>query len=171
MDKVKVEGIEEAMKAIDMIAKDYPKSVITAGIRKAAKPFLNAEKMSVPVPEMKKLAGVRTYTRSKTPLVSIGMFGGRNKTIHRKKGDGYMSMWFIDYWLEYGTLANRDPAYRFGNARRSKSSSWKGGIQSMRAQERAWRATRSSVVAAIPTETRASADRYNKRMEAKLRRV
>lgn len=158
--------MEEALKTLDEIAKEFPKQTVATGLRNAAKPFVQGVKSSGPDPSFAKLAGVKVYTKGKSPLIGAGQFGGRKKRVWKTLGS-YMSMWFISYWLNYGTLANRLSGHSFGNARKSKSANWKGGIDPTQSVEGAWNRSKSAVTAAIPGEMRKAADRYIERLKRK----
>lgn len=166
MDPVRVEGIDETLRTLNEIAKDYPKQTVAAGLRSAAKPFVTAVKRSGPDPSFAKLAGVKVYTKSKDPLIAVGQFGGRKKKIWKTTGS-YMSMWFISYWLNYGTLSKRLAGHAFGNARKAKSARWRGGIDPTRSVEKAWEQSKGSVISAIPAELRKATAKYIDKLKRK----
>ena len=93
--------------------------------------------------------------------------GATRKTQVRRKGDGYISEWQRNIWVEYGTLANRARGHKFKNPRKAKSAKWKGGIKPVLASERAWAETESSVIAAIPKEVTAEARKYANKINKK----
>ena len=126
MDQIRVNGIEEAERVLDEMIRNYPKQTVAAGLRAAAKPFVNRTKEAGPSPKFSKLAGVKVYTKGKEPLMAAGQFGGRTKRVW-KTLSSYMSMYYISYWLNHGTLSNRSAAYHFKNARKPVSANWKGG--------------------------------------------
>ena len=128
MDQIRVNGIEEAERVLDEMIRNYPKQTVAAGLRAAAKPFVNRTKEAGPSPKFSKLAGVKVYTKGKEPLMAAGQFGGRTKRVW-KTLSSYMSMYYISYWLNHGTLSNRSAAYHFKNARKPVSANWKGGIR------------------------------------------
>ena len=98
MDQIRVNGIEEAERVLDEMIRNYPKQTVAAGLRAAAKPFVNRTKEAGPSPKFSKLAGVKVYTKGKEPLMAAGQFGGRTKRVW-KTLSSYMSMYYISYWL------------------------------------------------------------------------
>lgn len=166
MENIRVDGIKEAERILSEIARSYPKQTVAAGLRAAAKPYVNKLKSSGPDPQFAKLAGVKAYTKGKEPLIAAGQFGGRNKRVW-KTFDSYMSMYYISYWINHGTLANRSASYHFKNARKSKSAKWQGGIKATSDVAKAWEATKGQVIASIPVEMRKATEKYIKRMKSK----
>lgn len=166
MENIRIEGIEEAERVLNKMIKEFPKQTVAAGLRSAAKPFVNRTKEAGPEPKFSKLAGVKVYTKGKEPLMAAGQFGGRNKRVWKTLGS-YMSMYYISYWLNHGTLSNRNPAYGFKNARKPVSAGWKGGIKPTGSVDKAWEATKAQVISLIPVEMRKAGDRFIKRMQAK----
>ena len=186
MENIRVEGIEETERVLNEMIKEFPKQTVAAGLRSAAKPFVNRTKEAGPEPEFSKLAGVKVYTKGKEPLMAAGQFGGRNKRVLKNSVNytvrysifggkkrirrtliSYMSMYYISYWLNHGTLSNRNPAYGFKNARKPVSAGWRGGIKSTERVDKAWETTKAQVISLIPVEMRKAGDRFVKRMQAK----
>ncbi len=89
--------------------------------------------------------------------------GKSRRTPVRFKGDDYIPEIDRARWVEYGTLVNRDPMHTFRTRRGRKSARWKGGIKPVRATERAWQATASTVIGGIPREVTRQADSYDRR--------
>lgn len=166
MENIRIEGIEEAERVLNEMIKEFPKQTVAAGLRSAAKPFVNRTKEAGPEPKFSKLAGVKVYTKGKEPLMAAGQFGGRNKRVWKTLGS-YMSMYYISYWMNHGTLANRSTAYHFKNARKSVSAKWKGGIKPIDSMSKAWEATKAQVISAIPGEMRKAGERFIKKMQEK----
>nr|DAT38752.1 MAG TPA: hypothetical protein [Caudoviricetes sp.] len=174
MESIKVEGIKEAERVFAEMIRSYPKQTVAAGLRAAAKPFINNLKQTASSPEFRKLPGVKSYTKGKNPLIAVGMFGGRGKVVRRR--NRHMSTFFIFYWLNYGTLSNRSAGHRFSNARKRKTEhyphgtwKWKGGIKATNDTEKAWETSKSQVIASIPKELRKASDKYVKRMQSKIK--
>ena len=166
MDQIRVNGIEEAERVLDEMIRNYPKQTVAAGLRAAAKPFVNRTKEAGPSPKFSKLAGVKVYTKGKEPLMAAVQFGGRTKRV-LKTLSSYMSMYYISYWLNHGTLSNRSAAYHFKNARKPVSANWKGGIRATDDMKKAWEASKARVISAIPVEMRKASERFIKRMQSK----
>lgn len=162
MKHIDVEGIAEAERTFDEMVRDYPKQTVAAGLRKAAKPFVSRVKEAGPTPEFSKLAGVKVYTKGREPLIAAGQFGGRNK-----KARSRMSMYFIEYWRNHGTLSNRSASYHFKNARKPISAKWKGGIKATDDLTKAWEASKAQVISAVPAEMRKAGERFIKRLQSK----
>ena len=51
MDQIRVNGIEEAERVLDEMIRNYPKQTVAAGLRAAAKPFVNRTKEAGPSPK------------------------------------------------------------------------------------------------------------------------
>lgn len=89
--------------------------------------------------------------------------GKARRTPARRRGDDYIPEVDRARWVEYGTLANRDPRHEFKHRRGRRSAKWRGGIKPARATERAWEATSQRVYSNIPREARAAIERYNRK--------
>ena len=55
MDQIRVNGIEEAERVLDEMIRNYPKQTVAAGLRAAAKPFVNRTKEAGPSPKFSNL--------------------------------------------------------------------------------------------------------------------
>lgn len=91
--------------------------------------------------------------------------GRLRRTPKRYKGDGYISDYNRNIWMEYGTLSNRAAGHSFKSARRRKSAHWRGGIKPLLATERSWRSSSGVVKSAIIVETRKRAEAFNRKYQ------
>lgn len=123
---VKFEGVDEAMEVL----KAYPinaHKVVDKAIRKAGRDAVKEVKKAVPHSQWKKIAKGRLKSNKEgDSAYFFGLF--KDKLQDSKK----MPDWNKAYWLNYGTLANRDRTHRFAYARRPESAHWKGGIKPRR---------------------------------------
>ena len=173
-ETIRVDGGREAMEALKRFSEEFPKRTVSAGIRNAMKPFTRAVEGSVPSRHFKGMARAKIIRKgNREPIVMAGVFSNRKVILRQPKGvtdgkpgrpEGYMSTYMVFYWVNYGTLARRNPGYAFRNARRFKSSWWKGGIESTMTVEQAWARSGNQTVKAIPEEIGKAAERYLKRL-------
>lgn len=153
MESVVLTGEQETTAVFDKLRREYPSKVVAAGLRKASKPYTRAVK-SVVTPAQAKLVKVKVYTKTKQPLMYVGLSASK-----------YASEWFKVYWQNYGTLSNRDTSHKFLYARKKRTKRWKGGIRSTKSIEKAWRDSKTQVTSAIAIEMRKAAIAYENKIK------
>ena len=171
--EIDVEGVRAAVATVDRFMKEFPKRTLTSGIRNAMKPFTQAvATVGTNRSYFKRMARAKVVQKGRRdPLIMAGVFSNR-KVIHRQPRDrhsdasgGYMSAYMVFYWLNYGTLSRRNAGYAFRNARRFKSSWWKGGIRSQMTVEKAWAISGNQAIGKIPEEVTKATEKYLKRLK------
>lgn len=107
---VKIEGIDEAMRAFQNAPDKMDKIILTA-IRNACKPVAKDIKSKTPT-RFRKLVKSKVKANYNHEVEAwIGFFNGKQK--NGKQGKTKVDDWFKAYWQNYGTLENRDPHHRF----------------------------------------------------------
>lgn len=171
--EIEVEGVRAAVRTLAEFSKEFPKRTLTSGIRNAMKPFTQAvATVGTNRSYFKGMARAKVVQKGRRdPLIMAGVFSNR-KVIHRQpKGrrsdatGGYMSAYMVFYWLNYGTLSRRNAGYAFRNARRFKSSWWKGGIRSQMTVEKAWAISGNRAIGLIPGEVAKATEKYLKKLK------
>ena len=110
MIRASLEGSEAVQKAFDR----FPDAMIREmrkSIRRHLRPVTDKIKASSPKQEWSSFAASKVSNRSGLVSGVVGFFGDKAQGME----------WYKAYWLNYGTLAGRDPAHQFKN--RLKSSS------------------------------------------------
>lgn len=141
----KIEGIDELQGFLQNHTKELDKTVIGSlikGSREIKKDII--ANMPGNLQKFKPIVTHKALTKSSNPSLVVGIFGRRLSYTNRRgvKWDPFM----LEYWANYGTLANRDKGHLFQSSRREKSKDWRGGI---RAQHFFERGTESSVENAL----------------------
>lgn len=123
---IELQGFNE-MKAL---FHDYEKEAnraLKSSLRKSAKVVQKAQISSLPAPISGLKSVMKVVSIKNELLVLAGIFARGRQYINRR-GIKW-SPWQLIYWLNYGTYAGRMPGHKFITARKSKSSSRKGGIR------------------------------------------
>lgn len=189
MITVKVDGEKEAREVLNGMAQEFPRQTVAAAMRDAVKPFKQAVENNAPFFGAGKLARSRLWMNEKEPTLAVGVFGKRGDagkvTTRTKQGrvryttryikkrkifneqETKMSMWYVWYWVEWGTLANRNPSYHFKNGRKPASSSMKGGIKSTKTVDQAWEANKANVFTRFQRSAKSAAERYARKKNKK----
>ena len=140
-----IEGIDELTGFLQNHTKELDKTVIGSlikGSREIKKDII--ANMPGNLQKFKPIVSHKALTKTSNPSLVVGIFGRKLSYINRRgvKWDPFM----LEYWANYGTLANRDKGHPFQSSRRDKSKGWHGGI---RAQHFFERGTESSIESAL----------------------
>ena len=120
------------VKSLDEFLKDHVNELnktvlgsLTKGARITNKAILTA--MPGSLQKFKPILGVKSLGKSGNPSVLLGFFGKKLYYINHRgiKWDAF----YMVYWQNYGTMANRDSSHKFQTARRRKTINFKGGIK------------------------------------------
>lgn len=141
----KIEGIDELTSFLENHTKELDKTVVGSlikGSREIKKDII--ANMPGNLQKFKPIVTHKALTKSSNPSLVVGVFGRRLSYTNRRgvKWDPFM----LEYWANFGTMANRDKGHPFQSARREKSKSWRGGIRPQHFFERG---IESSVEAAL----------------------
>lgn len=112
MIKAEVIGAEAVQRAFDRFPDEMIKEM-RKSLRRRTKPLLERVKSASPKTEWNDFATLKMKSKGGRVSSTIGFFGDQAKGIE----------WFKAYWLNYGTLAGRDPEHEFKyrvNANRRK---------------------------------------------------
>ena len=120
---MKIVGTKEAC---DFLAR-YPmeaNKIIQKALRYAVSPVAKKVKSAVPYPKWRTLVKVKAkQSRTSGRVYAVaGMLDNGQAT---EKGG--ITDWYKAYWLNYGTLARRDPAHKFERGPRGRDSRNKQG--------------------------------------------
>ncbi len=163
METVRVEGMEEALKTLDEIAKEFPKKVVAAGMRKATRPFTKELKRVAPEKNFGKIVKVKAFTKGRNPVIGVGAFHSPKSKVYGKTSKTDIPYWYVWYWTDYGTLSRRQRGHQFVRGRKKDSRTWKGGIRPRNTVEKAWARTRNMIVANMSTELQKQAKTFIER--------
>ena len=136
-----LDGTENLRKIFeDMPERGYRKPIIAA-FRKAADPVKRAMSARLPasLKAVKKILKIKPG-KGKSLTLAVGFFGDEGKYINSK--GTVVDAYNLVYWLNYGTLSNRDRMHKFKTQRRKISASWGGGITAVNFVDRAWEDSR-----------------------------
>lgn len=125
MTEIKIEGVDRALEVLEAYPVNAHK-VVDKAIRKAGTQAVKEVRNSVPHKSWRKLAKGRL--KSKKEGSSDFKFGLFNKDGNHTSNATAPS-WFRAYWLNYGTLSNRDKTHKFVKPRKKMTANWKGGIK------------------------------------------
>ena len=127
-DQIKIDGLDSLDDFIQNHTKELDKTVslsLAKGARVVNKAILNA--MPGNLQKFKPILSVKTYNKGKSPAVLLGFFGRKMYYVNRRgvRWDSF----FMVYWQNFGTMANRDSSHQFITARRKKTKTYSGGIR------------------------------------------
>lgn len=159
MARIEIDGIKEVTDTLNGMAREFPRQTIATGLRKATKPFVDDVKNNTPFWGAEKLVRSKLHM-DQNPTIGVGVFGKRGKA---GKTSSYMSMWYVWYWVDYGTLSNRSRSHVFKHPRKQKSSHWKGGIEAAKTVEKSWTRKDIQVINSIPMHLRTAVRNYMKK--------
>ncbi len=151
--EVEFKGLENVNEIFEKLPSKYAKKPILATLRKGARIFVR---------------DLRSVTPRKTGNTrkAIGIKNGKGISISvgfRTTGS-YFPAWSKAYWMNYGTLSNRDGSHHFIKARKPGTQSWRGGIRPLVFVESSWNRTQSQVdktiMAELQNETVKFLDKY-----------
>ncbi len=131
-----IQGIDQLTDFLTEHPKELNKTAIQSlmkGSNVLKKEIVN--QMPASIKALKPIVASKALTNSDNPNILVGIFGKRMFYVNRrgKKWDAF----YLAYWQNYGTLANRDPGHLFIKGRRKVSQSWRGGIRPNRFFDRA----------------------------------
>ena len=132
-DSTYIEGIDELNDFLRNHTKELDKSVLqslTKGATVVKKEI--AAQMPASIKMLKPIIASKALTNSKNPNLLVGIFG-RKLFYSNKKGKKW-DAFYLAYWMNYGTMKNRDSSHVFTKGVKSKNS---GGIRPTRFFERA----------------------------------
>lgn len=113
-DAITIQGLDDCLRFFDQAPENLMKVSRTA-MRDAGKEVSKMARQRLPK-RWRKLVRSKVLRSYKGNLqVLWGLFNGHQRQGHQnKKGD--IDDWFKAYWLNYGTLGNRDPEHHFQTA-------------------------------------------------------
>lgn len=163
METVRIDGLDDSLAVLNQIKRDFPKRVVTAGMRRATRPFTRELKRVAPAREIGRIVKVKAYTKGKSPVIGVGAFHSPKSKSYGTTSRTGIPYWYIWYWTDYGTLSRRHPGHAFVRPRKRVSQRWSGGVRPRLSVERAWSSSRSQVIANMPTALREEARKYVER--------
>ena len=134
-------GADNIAKVFEQLPFRYGKKPVVAAFRKGAKPFVSVLRKNTP-----------KQTGETRKSIKVKALRGAAITVGFSGAGSYLPGYIKAYWNNYGTLSNRDAGHRFTKARKSKSSSWQGGIKATGFMEKSWEETKNQVQDTIDTE-------------------
>lgn len=143
LTELEFKGVTSLEQIFEKLPDKYAKKPIVSTFRKGAREFTKELRKNTPKAsgETRKGIGVKAGRGSRNLSISAGFRTGK-----------YMPAWNKAYWLNYGTMANRDPSHSFKRARRTISADWSGGIKPHKFVEKSWTSTADKVQSIIENE-------------------
>lgn len=128
---ITIEGTAELDDFLKSHVAELDKTVVgslSKGARVVNKSILAA--MPSALQKFKPILTVKALNKAKFPAVLFGFFGRKLYYVNRRgtRWDAF----FMVYWQNYGTLANRDGGHSFVKSRRSKTKNYRGGLLAKR---------------------------------------
>ena len=136
-----VDGIEYSRRILSAMEAKAANREMRKCMRAGAVPLAAAVRKNLP-PKMKKAGRAVKIKNMKSAAVRVGPY---TKVMEMQTGTDYMDVYYLIYWHNYGTLANRNPQYQFDTPRKSKTAAWQGGIRARGFIERTYDQTVSIV--------------------------
>jgi Bacteriophage protein of unknown function (DUF646). len=122
-NKCEIEGVDEALQRIN----EFPfecKKIIKKAIRETGNAMRKEIRGGMPYSSFRSAVRVVVKeSKSGTDYTKVGIFKSNSSS------SGGIPAFFKAYWLNYGTLQNRDKNHHFENAIKSQSRDKKGGIK------------------------------------------
>ena len=131
-----ISGIDELTEFL----KEHPKELNKSAIQSLTKGSAVLKKsiismMPSNIRMFKPIVASKQLGKEDNPTLLVGIFG--KKLFYSNKRGLKMDAFYLAYWNNYGTLANRDSSHAFVFGRRKKSVSKTGGIRPSRFFDRA----------------------------------
>jgi len=127
-DSIRIEGLKEMQKSLEMTYKEMEDIVVKA-MRSAARPVARQVKSRLGSEDFRFLVKSKVIrgrkTRSGYPTAVIGMFKSK---VRKSDDDRTIPNWFKAYWKNYGTLSRRSPSHQFVKPIKPKSRGKQGGV-------------------------------------------
>lgn len=117
MIRAELEGADQVQRAFDMFPDQMIKE-LRRSITRHLRALTSRIKSQAPKPEWASFVTQKVSNKSGRVSGVVGYFGDR--------AQGWE--WYKAYWLNYGTLAGRDPAHEFKRPRRNRQTKQKNGI-------------------------------------------
>lgn len=158
-----ISGDDELQQIFEKMPARYAKKPVTATFRKGANEYNRALKANMPgsMSAMKKLVKVKVSKRGIS--VIAGAFA--NVGTYTKSNGQQFDAFYLLYWSNYGTLANRHPAHKFDRPRKRISANWQGGIKPQLFAERAWEQSKDRAMDVINDEIEAETMKFLNKYE------
>ena len=113
-DAITIQGLDDCLRFFDQAPENLVKVSRTA-LRDAGKEVSKMARQRLPK-RWRKLVRSKVLRSYKGNLqVLWGLFNGHQRQGHQNPKNG-IDDWFKAYWLNYGTLGNRDPEHHFQTA-------------------------------------------------------
>lgn len=110
-DAITIQGLDDCLRFFDQAPENLMKVSRTA-LRDGGKEVSKMARQRLPK-RWRRLVRSKVLRSYKGDLqVLWGLFNGHQQQGHQNK-NGAIDDWFKAYWLNYGTLANRDPEHQF----------------------------------------------------------
>ena len=116
---IKVENVNEVLSHLNKTPQEL-RSITKKAMRKAGTEYARTLKSVIPTKSGKKAVKVFFTKRG---LLVVGLKGTR------RTNPAEFFAFQKAYWLNYGTLSNRDAGHKFLKARKKESAQWQGGIK------------------------------------------
>lgn len=120
-----VDGVEQTHRILNAMNQKAANKEMRKCMRAGAVPLAAAVRKNLP-PKMKKAGRAVKIKNMKSAAVRVGPY---TKVMEMQTGTDYMDVYYLLYWHNYGTLANRNPQHKFDTPRKSKTAAWGGGIR------------------------------------------
>lgn len=133
-------GVENLQEIFNKLPEKYAKKPVQAAFRKAAKPFIQAVKSSLPS-RLNSLTKIINVVNNRGGGITAGVLSKKGMVTLKDKRD--YDAFFPIYWSNYGTYANRDSSHKFVQKRKAKTANRRGGIVPLRFVEKSWDQTKA----------------------------
>ena len=136
----KIDGMANLQKIIKDMPEHGMRKPVRTAFRKSGEVVKRAMANSLPS-NMKQIRKVIKIKEDKVKSAGLTVGFYANTGIFRNSRGKQTDPYFVLYWQNYGTLANRNTdtgLQRFKTPRRKKTASWKGGIKPGLYVEKAW---------------------------------
>ena len=109
---ITISGLEDCLKLFDQAPENLVK-VSREALRDASKATTRMIRTKMPK-RFRRLVRYKVIKNSTKGTIHalLGLFNGHQRQGHQNKA-GDVDDWFKAYWLNYGTLSNRDPNHQF----------------------------------------------------------
>lgn len=144
-----IKGTEAIEDILRMLPQKYAKKPMVAAFRRAVRPFTKTLKSKTP-----------RDTGDTRKAVKVKAQRGIGITAGFSGAKGNMPAYMKAYWLNYGTLSNRASGHPFSRPRKSKTSSWRGGIKAKGFVEESWEQTKNTVQDTLEKELKEQTHKF-----------
>lgn len=131
-EQVRVEGVEQFVKAVDRIQYGEADKVVRLAMTDAAKAAVKQVRALMPKKMFSQLAKYKFKQGTRLKFMNVGLFD-KHKTLpqlgYPNTPGNNKGVWHVAYWLNYGTLNRRDRTHRFREAIKRKSVNSKRGVR------------------------------------------